>query len=601
MTMFRLGSIIVGQLGRRLSQHNTNSSTQLRSIKTLNSNYQKLNKFGSKFSQITTENDEQTFLKTLNDPDVFGEQTAAYNKQEIEDDDDIREREFLENPPSRSQKLSTKQYADMIKEHFKNNRIKEAIDVVEQRMVKEDRVKPVNYIYNLLIGGCARAGYSKKAFEMFTKMKQRGLKVTGGTYTSLFNACANAPWTNDALNKANRLREIMIEKGHEPNEQTYNAMIKAYGRCHNIKTAFSLVDEMQEKRLNISVETMNFLLQACISDKTHGFRHALIVWHKMLRRRQIPDYYSFNLMLRCVKECDIGDKKVLEETIAMIAMLNQSHKLFEDSKNLQIESEVPKIESSEAMEQSAVNSSVVPHLSDIVEIGAPNLLSSAPHLGNLITLNEIKTAEDRLLLIGGTFGFLQEMEICKVSPDIKTFTELLEVMPSTQVAEKRLLRYIRNRGVKVDIDFFNILIKKRAIRFDYEGAREVMNMIKTARLTPDIVTYGVLALSCTNIEEAKILLQEMNDKGIRPNIQIIGAMLRQGCALKNFNYIEEMLNVILCEQMKPSERLLDNIKNFENECKEFINSKVKNVFIIIGIRIYLILFKFLEKQRCEKV
>lgn len=40
-------------------------------------------------------------------------------------------------------------------------------------------------------------------------------------------------------------------------------------------------------------------------------------------------------------------------------------------------------------------------------------------------------------------------------------------------------------------------------------------MIKTASLEPDIVTYGVLALGCRTTEEARQLLQEMYDKGLR--------------------------------------------------------------------------------------
>lgn len=42
-----------------------------------------------------------------------------------------------------------------------------AIDVLETRMLKEDKVKPDRYIYNLLISGCARYGYTKKAFSLF--------------------------------------------------------------------------------------------------------------------------------------------------------------------------------------------------------------------------------------------------------------------------------------------------------------------------------------------------------------------------------------------------------------------------------------------------
>lgn len=254
-------------------------------------------------------------LIAAQDSDTFGSLGVNVQQPENEliDEDDIKEEEFIKNPPKRSQKLSTKQYAEMIKEHLKNMRIKEAINVLEVRMLQEDRVKPESYIFNLLINGCAKVGYSKKAFNLFTQMRQRALKVNGATYTSLFNACANSPWAQDGLTKANRLREIMLEKGHDPNVQTYNSMIKAFGRCNDLKTAFQLVDEMKERQMLIQAETFNFLLQACASDKEFGFRHALLVWHKMYQMKLKPDIYSFNLMLRCCRDTNLGDVKSMEE------------------------------------------------------------------------------------------------------------------------------------------------------------------------------------------------------------------------------------------------------------------------------------------------
>lgn len=51
----------------------------------------------------------------------------------------------------------------------------------------------------------------------------------------------------------------------------------AFGRTGDLLTAFSLVDEMLTKKYKLKDETFNFLLQACISDKEAGFRHALLV------------------------------------------------------------------------------------------------------------------------------------------------------------------------------------------------------------------------------------------------------------------------------------------------------------------------------------
>lgn len=182
------------------------------------------------------------------------------------------EEEYISNPPIKSKKLLVHQYARLIKEQLQNNQLKAAIDILEVRMLKEDRAKPDHYIYNLLISGCARAGYTRKAFSLFTKMRQRGLRVRESTYTSLFNACANAPSADDGLVRAERLRAKLVEKGYQPNVKNYNAMIKAFGRWGDVKTAYLLADEMLEKQLPFTGETANFLLQACASDYKFGFR-----------------------------------------------------------------------------------------------------------------------------------------------------------------------------------------------------------------------------------------------------------------------------------------------------------------------------------------
>ena len=59
-------------------------------------------------------------------------------------------------------------------------------------------------------------------------MKKRKLEPRKHTYTSLFNACANAPksMTEDNLKKARNLRKQLKEKQIPLTIITYNAMIK---------------------------------------------------------------------------------------------------------------------------------------------------------------------------------------------------------------------------------------------------------------------------------------------------------------------------------------------------------------------------------------
>ncbi|XP_059620362.1 pentatricopeptide repeat-containing protein 1, mitochondrial [Phlebotomus argentipes] len=495
---------------------------------------------------------ERDFLMAQNNPDVFGPPTLTETDEDFEEPGDIAEHQRILEKPNRHHQLSTKQYADLIKSHIKNRRIKEAIDVVEERMIKEDKVKPENYIYNLLIGACGRLGYTHKAFHLYNRMKQRDLKVTGGTYTGLFNACAMSPWPADGLKRANRLRDLMLQKGYEPNVTNYNAMIKAYGRCGDIVTAFQLVDEMRNKKLNVDVITMNFLLQSCITDKELGFRHALLLWHKMRSKRLIPDAFSFNLLLRCVRDCGLGDLEATEAVIQQILAQSMA------AKQKRLSSAEEDVEKGTELTTEADNAGT-----------PPNLICLRPHLGSLVSLGEVTKAQDRLLLLGGISGFIEEMRTCKVTPDIKTFTELIEVIPSTETAEKLLLRFMKQENVLADIDFFNVLIKKRSMRFDYAGAKDVLGMIHTAKLLPDIVTYGVMALGCKTQAEAEELLMVMKKNEIRLNAAILGAMLKQGCSKYNFSYVMYVMDLCEWEQVKPNMQFVRHLLEFNQKCSQW--------------------------------
>lgn len=409
------------------------------------------------------------------DPDIFGSKNRQVPESEAPDEGDIAVDEHYGNIPLRRNQLRPKMYTDMVKKFINQKRIKEAIDVLEVRMV-EDRVKPTYYVYELLIMECGRCGYTKKAFQLYNRMKKRGLRVTGPIYAALFSACANTIHPSAGLELAKNLRKIMIQNRIDANEIIYNAMIKAFGRCGDIDTAFLLVDEMKDKKLRMKIDTMNHLLQACCSDREYGFRHALLVWHKIYLRKMVPDVHSFNLMIRCTRDCGIGDPNEMRRVIAHILQSSQAavklkakgDKIFllEDKPKARINSN--ENENDNLVEQSESKDELV---ANEVCDQMPNLLTKLPHLGSLVQLSMVQTPEDRLTLLGGVKGIIAEFEETKVRPNVKTFSQLLYTIPSTREAEHELIQQMRYMRVRADIDFFNLLMKKRSLRLDYDGAK----------------------------------------------------------------------------------------------------------------------------------
>ncbi|CAF4865988.1 unnamed protein product [Pieris macdunnoughi] len=572
----------------------------------------------------------------LEDPDTFGtiSKIPIIKDEIIEDEGDLQEENFQSSRPLKSQQLTIKQYSDIIKQYVQNKRIKEALDVLEVRMLKEDRVKPENYIYNILIGACAEVGYTKRAFKLYNDMKKRALKPTGDTYTCLFEACMNSPWKENGLKLARNLRNLMIEKGVEPNLTNYNVMIKAFGRCGDLPMAFKIVDEMISKKIKIRVHTFNHLLHACITDKESGLRHALIVWRKMLTLREKPNIYSFNLILKCVKECNLGSKEDIQELINIIkaTILQANNK---SNRPLQIDSSkdkhskdeiklllspssvskdndnelqnsydhsanqllpIPLNEEQDNTSQNKENSItlrfVTQNKPSKTNQSVPNLLSQTLQLEQVYGLQEVNKVQDKFAIVGGQDDFLEQMAFYSVKPDIKIFTQMLEVIDNNIEAENKVLCTIKSMKLLPDIEFYNMLIKKRCLRLDYDNAFAVKEIIekeskrrmrlpnKKRRLKVNIMTYGILAMACKTKEDGEKLLNEMKEKQLKVNIQILGTLLRHGTANSKFGYVLYVMDIVKQENLKPNDIFMKHLELFNEKCEAIYKQKqVNSVFV----------------------
>ena len=118
-----------------------------------------------------------------------------------------------------------------------------------------------------------------------------------------------------------------------------------------------------------------------------------------------------------------------------------------------------------------------------LQVELPNLLeASSSELQHVVSLVGTDKPQNRLALIGGSSGILEKMKSERIRPDIKTFGLLTELIPHSTAAEKELMVAMETVGVKGDIDFYNGLIRRRAIRRDIKGAKVSLrdDMIKSA-------------------------------------------------------------------------------------------------------------------------
>ena len=89
----------------------------------------------------------------------------------------------------------------------------------------------------------------------------------------------------------------------------------------------------------------------------------------------------------------------------------------------------------------------------------PNLLSKRPAVDtNIFGLSPQDTPQSRLMLMGGASGLVELMKWDRVMPNIKTFDQLLRIIPNTKEDEAELITMMKENNVKPDVSFCNQVV-----------------------------------------------------------------------------------------------------------------------------------------------
>ena len=126
----------------------------------------------SSYSSVIGLTDAIKNNEPVDDPDEFGSlsrNAGKYKKceslsgQYISKEDEAEDKYLSFTATDRK---STDAFKREIKQLVHKNQLKDALRLLEIEM-KEDKVKPSKDIFTILIGGCGRAGYTKKAFTLY--------------------------------------------------------------------------------------------------------------------------------------------------------------------------------------------------------------------------------------------------------------------------------------------------------------------------------------------------------------------------------------------------------------------------------------------------
>lgn len=95
--------------------------------------------------------------------------------------------------------------------------------------------------------------------------------------------------------------------------------------------------------------------------------------------------------------------------------------------------------------------------------------------------------------------------------------------------------------------------------------QEVISMTEKRNLTPNVMTFGVLALGCQECRDAEEFLRGMEAFGYKPNRIIMSTLINVACHRKNFEYLLFVMDYMLENKMKPNTQAFRDVDNFTKE------------------------------------
>ena len=475
-------------------------------------------------------------------------------------------------------------YVAVCKAHAKAGKIERCVETLQERMLQKDKVAPLEENFTVVIGALGRVGDVSRAFSFYKRLKEYGLTPSLPCYTALANAVANSSGQSD-MERLIRLREEIKRKNVILNRIVYNAIMKAYAKRGSLSETMDIFRESIAAGFEPDESTFSVLLLSCEKDKEAGFRHALQIWRQMTGLGVKPDGMIINHFLRVVRNCGIGDVATANALLLQNSSENPDFQGFvkknirtfrwlkgQDSSpnpdNIAAQpraKEMLRLNQVEKDPQTLSNNThdATSHQScnewqrDFIEARkyptASNLADSATgskleafnssqavvpssqlsvlnlFLGDkskeIVTLTDCAHPHDRLNLIGGYQCILHLMKQEDISPSVKIFTLLAEILEPTYQLENELMEAARKSKVKLDIDFYNCLLRKRMMRRAFNEGQEILEHLARRRIKPNYRTWCIYAMSKTNYRDGKRFLEELSEKGVETSTVLINTMI----------------------------------------------------------------------------
>jgi len=152
----------------------------------------------------------------------------------------------------------------------------------------------------LIKGHCAR-GCLEEGLQLFGLMQRRGISPDAILFNSILDGCAH----KQMRTLTEQVLRDMEAANIAPSNFTLSILVKLYGRCNDLDTAFQVVETYPAKyKFKVNVQVYSCLMSACIANGT--LARALGVYTKMVEAGCPTDAKMYQTLLSgCLRHGDL--------------------------------------------------------------------------------------------------------------------------------------------------------------------------------------------------------------------------------------------------------------------------------------------------------
>jgi len=192
-------------------------------------------------------------------------------------------------------------YNTLIDALVRQGSMEKATDLFKDMSLKA--VTPDLITYSTMIKGHCVRGELEQGLQLLGLMQRRGIAPDAILFNSILDGCAH----KQMCSLTEMVLKDMETAGIAPSNFTLSILVKLYGRCNDLETAFKVVDTYPRKyAFDLNAQVYTCLMSACIAN--NALPRALEVYGRMSTSGCASDAKTYQTLLSgCLRHDDLDN------------------------------------------------------------------------------------------------------------------------------------------------------------------------------------------------------------------------------------------------------------------------------------------------------